>query len=118
MVVEKQARIGARMIGRGENIDRAAEFEQHVARVDDSRAKRGGDMVGGAADDRRSRVESALQRAPLRHFAEDFVRGDFAWQRGARDMRQRDQRIVDRARLEVDEPGLERPVLFDRALAP
>ncbi len=32
-------------------------------------------------------------------------------------MRQRDQRIVDRARLEVDEASLERPVLLDRAFA-
>ena len=35
----------------------------------------------------------------------------------ARDMRQRDQRIVDRVRREVDEPSLERPVLLDGALA-
>ena len=34
----------------------------------------------------------------------------------ARDMRKRDQRVVDRARLEVDEASLERPVLFDGAL--
>ena len=44
------------------------------------------------------------------------MRGDLARQRGARDMRQRDQRVVDRARLEVDEASLERPVLFDGAL--
>ena len=55
MIVEEEARVGPRLIGRGENVDRAAEFEQHVARVDDSRAKRGGDMVRSAADDRRSR---------------------------------------------------------------
>ena len=99
MIVEEEARIGARVIGRGQDIDRAAEFEQHVAGADDPRAKRGGDMVGRAADDWRSRLQSAFRRAPLRHFAEDFVRGDFARQRGARDMRQRDQRVVDRARL-------------------
>ena len=66
MIVEKEARIGARMIGGGQDIDRAAEFEQHVARVDDARAKRGGDMVGGAADDRRSRL---LIRFPPRRAA-------------------------------------------------
>ena len=54
MVVEEQARIGPRLIGRGQDVDRAAEFEQHVAGADDAGAKRGRDVVGGAADDRRS----------------------------------------------------------------
>ena len=117
MVVEKQARIGARPVGRCQNVDRAAEFEQHVAIADDSRAERGGDVVRGAADDRRSGFQSALRRALIRNGAQDFVRGDLAGQRAARDMRKRDQRIVDRVRREVDETGLKRPVLLDRALA-
>ena len=45
------------------------------------------------------------------------MRGDLARQRAPRDMRKRDQRIVDRVRREVDEPSLERPVLLDGALA-
>ena len=45
------------------------------------------------------------------------MRGDLARQRAARDMRQRDQRIVDRVRREVDEASLQRPVLLDGALA-
>ena len=49
--------------------------------------------------------------------AEDLVRGDLARQGGARDMRERDQLVVDRVRREIDEAGLERPVLLDRALA-
>ncbi len=69
------------------------------------------------ADDRRSSPQPALRRALIGDDAEDFVRGDFARQRAARDMRKRDQRIVDRMRREVDEPSLERPVLLDRALA-
>ena len=105
------------MIGRGQNVDRAAKFEQHVAGADDARAKRGRDVVRRAADDRRSGSQPAFRRALIRDDAEDFVRGDLARQRAARDMRKRDQRVVDRVRREVNESSLERPVLLDRALA-
>ena len=117
MVVEKQARIGARVIGRRQNVDRAAEFQQHVAGADDARAERGRDVVRRAADDRRPGSQPALRRALIGDDAEDFVRGDLARQRAARDMRKRDQRVVDRVRRKVDESGLERPVLLDGALA-
>ncbi len=61
---------------------------------------------------------SPLSAAPsVGDDAQDFVRGDLARQRAPRDMRKRDQRIVDCVRREVDEPSLERPVLLDRALA-
>ena len=62
-------------------------------------------------------LKPALRRALIGDGAQDFVRGDLARQRAARDMRKRDQRIVDRVRREVDETSLERPVLLDRALA-
>ena len=62
-------------------------------------------------------LKPALRRALIRDGAEDFMRGDLARQRVARDMRKRDQRIVERVRREVDESGLERPVLFDGAFA-
>ena len=74
-------------------------------------------MVGGAADHRRSRLAARSPRRPVGDGAEDVVRGDFARERAARDMRQRDQSVVDRMRREVDEARLERPVLLDRALA-
>ena len=44
------------------------------------------------------------------------MRGDFAGQGAARNMRKRDQRVVERVRREVDESSFQRPVLFDRAL--
>ena len=58
-----------------------------------------------------------LRRALFRHGAQDFVRGDFARHCAARDMSKRYERIVERVRREVDEASLQRPVLFDRALA-
>ena len=45
------------------------------------------------------------------------MRGDLAWQGGARNMGERDQRVVDRVGLQVDEPCFQRPVLLDRALS-
>ena len=74
-------------------------------------------MVRRAADDRRSGCQATLRRALFRDGAQDFMRGDFARQRAARDMRKRDQRIVERVRREVDEASLQRPVLLNRALA-
>ena len=74
-------------------------------------------MVRRAADDRRSGLKPAFRRAPIRDDAENLVRGDLARQGGARNMGERDQRVVDRVGLQVDEPRLERPVLLDRALA-
>ena len=116
MVVEKQARVGARVIGRGENVDRAAKFEQHVAGADDACAERGRDVVRRAADNRRSGSQPAFRRALIGDGAQDFVRGDFAGQGAPRNMGERDQRVVDRVRCEVDEPGFQRPVLLDGAL--
>ena len=43
MVVEEQPRVGPCVVGRGQDVDRAAEFEQHVAGADDARAERRGD---------------------------------------------------------------------------
>ncbi len=63
MVIQEEARVRPGVVSRGQDIDRAAEFEQHVARVDDARAERGSDMVRGAADDRRSGLKAALNRA-------------------------------------------------------
>ena len=117
MVVEEEPRVGLCVVGCGQDVDRAAEFEQHVAGADDARAERRGDMVRRAADDRRSGLKPAFRRAPIRDDAENLVRGDLARQGGARNMGERDQRVVDRVGLQVDEPGFERPVLLDRALS-
>jgi hypothetical protein len=40
--------------GRRQDVDRAAELEQHIAGVDDACAKRGSDVVGRSTDNRRS----------------------------------------------------------------
>ena len=65
MVVEEEARVGLYVVGCGQDVDRAAEFEQNVAGADNARAERRGDMVRGAADDRRSGCKPALRRAPI-----------------------------------------------------
>ena len=117
MVVEEEARVGLGEVGRGEDVDRAAEFQQHVAGADDARAERRGDMVRGAADDRRSGRKPGFRRAPLRHVAEDLVRGDL---RGIA-ARGRWASATSASSIawvcEIDEAGLQRPVLLDRALA-
>ncbi len=117
MVVEEEARVGRCVAGCGQDVDRAAELEQNVAGADHAGAERRGDVVRRAADDRRSGLKSAFRRAPIRDDAENLVRGDLAWQCGAGNMGERDQRVLDRVGLEVDETGFERPVLLDCALA-
>ena len=62
MVVEEEPRVGFCVVGCGQDIDRAAEFEQHVAGADDACAERRGDMVRRAADDRRSGLKPAFRR--------------------------------------------------------
>ena len=73
MVVEEQAGVGLCVVGRGQDVDRAAELEQNVAGADHARAERRGDMVRRAADDPRSGLESAFRRAPIRDDAENVV---------------------------------------------
>ena len=54
---------------------------------------------------------SPLSAAPwIRDDAENLVRGDLRRQGGARDMGERDQPVVHRVRLQVDEAGFQRPI--------
>ena len=68
----------------------------------------------GRSPPRSTARRPAPPRPDLRRRRE-FVRGDLARHGRARDMGERNQRIVDRVGLQIDEPGFERPVLFDAA---
>ena len=115
MIIEEQPPVGARDFGGDDYVAGAAEFQQHVAGIDEACRQRRGDVIGSAAEYRQSLGQARLARCGRRHFAERAMRDMFGGKGVAAEMRERDEIVADRMRLEIDEPCLERPVLFDAA---
>ena len=97
MIVEEEAPIGTRDVGGDDDVAGAAELEQHVAGAGHARGERRGDVVGRAAEDGQS-LPAVRFRPPPRRVTVPSSCCEACLRRNGvpRNMRQRDEIVVDR----------------------
>ncbi len=91
MVVEEQPAVRRGLVGDRDDVARAAELEQDVAGFGETGGKRGGDVVGGAAEYQQLSCKPVAAAASLGTSPTVLMRGDELRDRLSRQAGQRDQ---------------------------
>ena len=112
-----EARVGQRLRDGEQDVAGAAELQDHVAVGDRAGHEGRGDEIGAAGHDRRALLQAGGRGGRSRDLADHLLRGTDRRQPIRCDPGQRDQLGIEAAGRNIDQPGLERPVLLDAARA-
>ena len=113
VVVDEQPPVGDRLVGRQQDVPRAAELEHQVAVARGAADEGRGDVVGAAGDHRRAGPEPGMGGRRRADRADHRVAGADRRQQVGIDAGERDQLGIVAPLGNRHEAGLERPVMLD-----